>query len=82
MWIDLGRGCSALHAPEPITPKGPALMRCVEFEAAAAGAAKGWQATSHTIHGTEPLFVACYCPACALREFGPRFASRIARPYY
>jgi hypothetical protein len=49
-------------------------MCCVECERAADAHAKGWRAYL-TGDG-----VAIYCPACASREFGPRFASRNAGP--
>lgn len=49
-------------------------MRCEECKRLATGPADGWRAYL-TGDG-----VAIYCPECAEREFGPRFASRIARP--
>jgi hypothetical protein len=49
-------------------------MCCEECKTPAEGAAKGWRAYL-TGDG-----VAIYCPKFASREFGPRFASRIARP--
>ena len=49
-------------------------MRCEEYKTPAKGSAKGWRAYL-TGDG-----IAVYCPKCALREFGPRFASRFAKP--
>lgn len=52
-------------------------MRCEECETETTGTAKGWRAY---IAEDQPPFVVIYCPTCALREFGQRFASRFGKP--
>ena len=49
-------------------------MRCVECHIVADDEAKLWRAYRL------PEEVVIYCLKCAEREFGPRFASRFARP--
>jgi hypothetical protein len=56
-------------------------MRCAECKTEAINPARGWRALRIDIpqEGDEPD-VAFYCPECAEREFGPRFAKRNANP--
>jgi len=49
-------------------------MHCVECHIVADDEAKLWRAYRL------PEEVVIYCLKCAEREFGPRFASRFARP--
>ena len=52
-------------------------MRCEECRTVADADAKDWRAY---IAEDQPPFMVIYCPKCAEREFGKRFASRNARP--
>lgn len=56
-------------------------MRCVECQKVPEGIGRGWRALLDVDPtGEEPTIVLVYCPRCAEREFGPRFANRNVKP--
>src|SRR5688500_4879569 len=69
------------HLPTRRDGQYPALMRCTECEAVPTDAACGGIGLrADDPEEADPPQLAFYCPTCAEREFGERFANRRAKP--